>query len=125
VDEVLKLRGVTDEEHRSVVAHHVEVPLVGAEFEGKATGVTDSVGKALFASHCREAGEHRGALADLGQEARPGEPGDILGDLEEPVSTAALGMDDPLGHSLPVEMLHLLDDIVVVQRGRSTGADRQ
>jgi hypothetical protein len=38
VDEVLKLRGVTDEEHRSVVAHHVEVPLVGAEFEGKATG---------------------------------------------------------------------------------------
>ena len=82
----------------------MEVCLVGVKFEGKATGITDGVGIALFAGH-REKRANIGVRLPTGQEARRGEPGDVVGDLEEPVSAAALGMDDPLGHPLPFEML--------------------
>ena len=86
---------------------------VSVKFERKATGIPDGVGVALLAGHRRETGELRVRLP-TSDKSRAGEPGDVLGDLEEPVSAAALGMDDPLGHPLPVEMLHLLNDIVVV-----------
>ena len=35
--------------------------------------------------------------------------------------SAALGVHDPLGNPLPVEVLHLLHDVVVVQRGGPVG----
>ena len=50
---------------------------------------------------------------------------DVVGDLEEAVRAAALGVDDALGHALAVEVLHLLHDVVVVQRDRAGGADGQ
>ena len=118
MDEVLELRGVTHEEHRGVVADQIEVALVGVELQREPSGVANRVRIALFPGHRGEAGEHRGALADLGEKTRLGEPGDVLGDLEESVGTGALGMHDPLGDALAVEVLHLLHDIVVVQHGR-------
>jgi hypothetical protein len=36
---------------------------------------------------------------------------------------AALGMDDTLRHALPVEVRHLLHEIVVLQQDRSVRAD--
>ena len=50
---------------------------------------------------------------------------DVLGHLEEPVRAAALGVDDPLGHPLAVELRHLLDQVVVLEQDRPVGADGQ
>ena len=50
---------------------------------------------------------------------------DVVGHLEEAVGAAALGVDDALGHALAVEVLHLLHDVVVVQRDRAGGSDGQ
>ena len=46
VDEAGKEDGVADEEDRGVVADQVPVAVFGVEFDGKAAGVTSSVGRA-------------------------------------------------------------------------------
>src|SRR5450756_2956524 len=124
MDEVLELRGVTHEEHRSVVADQIEVALVGVELQREPSGVANRVRITLFPGHNGEAGEHRGALTDLGEKTRLREPGDVLGDLKEPVGARALGMYYPLGDPFAVEVLHLLHDIVVVQHRRPRGPYR-
>ena len=122
VDEVLELRRVADEEDRRVVADHVAVALLGVELQREAARVADGVREALLAGDGREAREHRRCAC------RPAERNvglrelrDVVGHLEEAVRAAALGVDDALGHALAVEVLHLLHDVVVVQRDRARG----
>ena len=43
--------------------------------------------------------------------------------LEVAVRRGAAGVDDALGHALAVEVADLLQELVVLQRGRATGAD--
>src|ERR1019366_776954 len=57
------------------------------------------------------------------QEVRLAVLGDILGDLEETVRATALGVNDSLGHTLSVELRHLLDQIVVLEQNRAVGSD--
>ncbi len=118
MDEVLELAGVADEEHRSVVTHQVEVALLGVKLERETARVTIGIRTAHLACDGGEAREHWRALADAGQEARLRPRGDVLGHLEEPVGAASLGVHHPLGHALAVELLHLLDDIGVMQHTR-------
>ncbi len=125
VDEVLELARVADEEHRGVVAHQVEVALLGVKLEREPARVPVGVRAAHLARDRGEPREHRGPLAHLRQKARLGPLADVLGHLEEPVRTAALGVHHPLGHALAIEVLHLLDHIVVVQHRRPARARRQ
>src|SRR5258707_1041037 len=48
---------------------------------------------------------------------------DVLGDLKVAVRPAALGVHDPLGHAVTVEVRHLLDQVVVLQQQRAVAAD--
>ena len=48
---------------------------------------------------------------------------DVLGDLEAAEGAAALGVGLALGDPLPVELRHLLDEVVVLQQDRAVGAD--
>ena len=124
-DEVLELDRVAHEERRRVVANEVVVPLVGVELEREATWVADRVRAPELARDLREAREHRRALPNLGQEARVRPLAHVLRDLEEPVRAAALRVNDPLGDALAVEVLHLLNQMSVVQDGRSVRPDGQ
>src|ERR1700743_2773488 len=124
VDEVLELGGVADEEDRRVVADQVVVAFLGIELQREAARVARRVRGALLARDGREAREHRRPQPAL-EEARLGELADVLGRLEESVGAGALRVDDPLGHPLPVEVLHLLNDVVIVQGGRPLRADGQ
>ena len=47
---------------------------------------------------------------------------DVVGDLEEAEGAAALGVHDPLGHALAVEVGHLLDQVVVLEQDRPVRA---
>jgi hypothetical protein len=48
------------------------------------------------------------------EEVGPAVLRDVLGHFKEPVSAAALGVDHALGSTLPIELGHLLDQIVVL-----------
>ncbi len=50
---------------------------------------------------------------------------DVLGDLEVAEGAAALGVGLALRDALPVEVRHLLDQVVVLQQDRAVGADGQ
>ena len=125
MDEVLELRRVAHEEDRRVVTDQIEVPLFGIELHREPARVANGVGIALLAGHVREADEHRRALADLREEVRFRELGHVLGDFEEAVRAATLGVHDALGHTLAIEVLDLLDEVVIVQDGGTCWTDRQ
>ncbi len=117
-DEVLEFHRVLDEEHRRVVAHQVVVALLGVELQREAAGVAPGVRAALLARDGGEAGQHLGPLAGL-EEIRLGELADVIGDLEDPVRPAALGVHHPLGDPFAVELGHLLDQVVVLEQDRT------
>ena len=122
VDEVLELLRVAHEEHRGVVADQVVVALLGVELDGEAARVADRVGAAELARHGREADDQAGVLA-LGEQVRLGVLADVLGRFEHAVGPAALGVHHPLGHALPVELGHLLDQVVVLEEERAVRPD--
>jgi hypothetical protein len=51
--------------------------------------------------------------------------GHVLGHLEEPVRAATFGVHRALRYALAVEVLHLLNDVVIVQRDRAGCTDCQ
>ena len=124
MDEVLEVLRVAHEEDRRVVADEVVVALFGVELQREAARVTPGVRGAQLAGHRREPGDRLGFPARL-EHSRLGELRDIVGGLEEPERAAALGVYDPLRHALPVELGHLLDEVVVLQQDRAAIAEGQ
>ena len=123
VDEVGELLRVADEEHRGVVADQVIVALLGIELDREPARIPGRVGAAQFARDRGEPDQQvRGGT--LSEQAGLGELADVLGRLEHPVAAAALGVDDSLGHPFPVELGHLLDQVVILQQQRAVGTDR-
>ena len=55
--------------------------------------VTGSVGRSRLATHSGETEGGISLVADLAEERRTGEVGDVVGDLEVAVGTCTLGMD--------------------------------
>ncbi len=123
-DEVLELHRVADEEHRGVVADHVEVALGGVELQRESARVAPGVWAAPLARHRGEADHHLGLGAGL-EHRRLGVPADVVGHLEVAERAATLGVRLPLRDALPVEVGHLLDQVVVLQQDRAVGADGQ
>ena len=83
------LMRVADEEHRRVVADEVVVALLGVELQREAARVADRVRRAQRAGDGREAQEHLGPLADLGEELRARPARDVVGHLEVAVGAGA------------------------------------
>ena len=121
-DEILELHRVTHEEHRRVVADHVEVAVTRIELQREPAGVTPGVGAATLACHGGEPGHHLGLGAGL-EDRGLGVLADVVGHLEMTERAAALGVGLPLRNALPVEVGHLLDQVVVLQQNRAVGAD--
>ncbi len=120
-DEVLELHRVLDEENGRVVAHQVVVAQLGVELQREPARVALGVRATLFGRDRGEPGQHLGALARL-QEVRLGVRADVGGDDELSERSAALGVHDPFGHTFPVELRHLLQEVVVLQQDPAAGA---
>ena len=123
-DEVLELHGIADEEHRGVVAHHVEIALLGVELQGEAARVAPRVRAAPLTGDGGESREHLRLLAGL-EQVRLGVGTHVVGDLESAERTGALGMWLAFRHALTVELGHLLDQVVVLEEDRPVGSDGQ
>lgn len=92
VNEVGELGGVANEEHWSIVENPVEIPLVGANFDSEASGVTGSVCRATFATNGGETDGGTSFVADLFEEGGRSEIGDVMGHFEVTVRASTLGM---------------------------------
>ena len=68
VNQVGELDRVLDEEHRDVVADQIPVAFLGVELHREAADVARRVDRARAARHGREADEHLGLFAHLGQD---------------------------------------------------------
>ena len=75
VDEVGKLDGVLDEEHRDVVADEVPVAFLGVELDGKAAHVAREVERSFAAGDGREANEGLGLFANALEDVGAGDIG--------------------------------------------------
>ena len=124
VDEVRELDRVADEEDAEVVADEVPVAVLGVELDREAARVADRLGGVAPAGHGGEAQRDVGALARLLEELGAGELGDrLVADLARGLEVAERGraarVDDALRDALAVEVAHLLEEVVVLERRRT------
>ena len=119
-----ELHRVAHEEHRGVVANHVEVAFVGVELQRESTDVTPRVGATEFTGDRGETSQHRGFLALL-QEAGLGVLRDVSGGLEVSEGPRSLGVRLALGDVLAVEMGQGVNQVGVVQQHWAVGTDGQ
>jgi hypothetical protein len=125
MNEVGELRSVADEEHGCVITYQVEVPLLRIELQRETARIAIGVRIALLARNCGKPSKYGGLPAHLTKEIGVSEPRDIPGDLEKPVGAASFCVNHPLRHPLPVDVLHLLDQVVDVEHGGSRPSDGQ
>ena len=123
-DEVLELHRITHEEHRRVVPHHVVVALGRVELQREPAWVTPRVRAAPLAGNRREADQGVGRGAGL-EDRRLRELADVGGDLEVAERATPLRMRLAFGDPLPVEIRHLLNQVVVLQQDGAIGTDGQ
>ena len=119
--EIRELERVAQEEDRRVVADHVPVAFLGVELDREAADIALGIGRAAFASHCGEAGEQFGLLADLREDLGLGVFGDVMGDGESAVGARALGMHATLGNYFAVEMGEFLQEPHILQHAPARG----
>jgi hypothetical protein len=116
-DEVLELHRIPHKEDRGVVGDHVEVALLGVELEREPPRITPGVWAAAFARNGGEPREHLAALAGL-ERVGLGVGADVVGDIETPESAPAFSVWLPLDDPFPIELGHVLDEVVIVQQDR-------
>ena len=124
-DEIREFIGVANKKHRGVVADQVPIAVLGIVLHGKAAHVALGIGRAAFAGHGRKAPEALGLFADLAEYLRLGPAGDVAGDRQGAVGARPLGMHDPLGDSLAIEMGVLFKKLPILHQQRSARAGGQ
>jgi len=93
MDKVGELGGVAKEEDGSVIEDPVEVAVIGANLDGKPTGITGSVRRARLAAYSGKTNRGAGFVANLFEERGRGEVGNVVGHLEVAMRASTLGMD--------------------------------
>jgi hypothetical protein len=107
MDNIRELHGVLDEEDRDVVADDIPVALLGVEFDGKASNITDRVGAAAATEDCGKADEDRSLACLVSQNRGRGEIIRALEDSEGSEGTGTSGVDNSLWNPLMIESMDL------------------
>ena len=123
-DEVLELQRVAHEEDRRVVADHVEVASGRIELQRESARVPPGVWAAALAGDGGEP-DQRVGLGARRKHLGSGVFADVVGHFEVAERATALGMRLAFRDAFPVELGHLLDQVVILQQDRTVGADRQ
>jgi len=122
MNQVWKLDGVLNEEDRNVVAHNIPVAFFRVELHGKAPHIARKIGRALIASHSREAGEDIGLLTFSLENVCRGDVLKRIQCLEIAMRTVAAGMHDAFRNALMVEVENLFTEDEVFGQHRSARA---
>src|SRR5882757_7800569 len=121
---MLELQRIPDEEDRHVVADDVVVALRGVEPQREPARVAPGVGAAALPGHRGEP-DQRLRLGPGLEHRRPGVGAHIVGHLEGAERATTLGMRLTLRDPLPIEIRHLLNQIMVLQQNRTIRPDGQ
>jgi hypothetical protein len=119
VVEIGKAQRVAEEEHRRIVADDVPVAFLGIELERGSADIPLGVGGTTLAGNGREAGEHRGLLADRVEDLCLGEAGNVVRHRKGAMGAPAFRVHTALGDHLAVEVSQLLDKPDVLQQCRT------
>jgi hypothetical protein len=65
VDKVRELGGISDEEHRCVIEHPVQVSFFSSQFDGETTRIAGSVGRTIFTANRGETDSCSNFLANI------------------------------------------------------------
>jgi hypothetical protein len=98
--QIRELARIADEEHRSVIAHHVPVSLFGIELQSKTTDIALGIGRTALPSYRSEAGKHLRLLSYLAENLSAGVLGDVVRDRECAEGTRSLGVHAALWDDL-------------------------
>ena len=112
-DETWELQRIAQEEHRGVVADDVVIAFGGVELQREAARVAPGIWAAALTGHRGEP-DHRLSRGAGLKHRRLRERADVVGHLEPPESTRALGMWLAFGHPFAIELRQLLDEVMVV-----------
>lgn len=123
VDENGELGWVSDEKDGGVVVDPVGVTFLSVELGGETTGISGSVGRTLLATNGGKSGKGSGALANLAEEVGAGQVRNVVSDLKVTEGTGTLGVDDTLGDSLAVKVGEQVNEVVVLEKKRTVGAN--
>ncbi|EEQ41638.1 peroxisomal catalase [Clavispora lusitaniae ATCC 42720] len=116
VDEVRELGRVTDEKHRRVVVHKIQVAFFRVQLGGETTRVSGRVSRPQLTAHSGETREHLGFLAHGVQKLGGTNVCDVVGHFENTIGARTFGMDHSFGDSLAVKVRQRVDQIEVSQQ---------
>ena len=122
VDDVGKLDGVLNEEHRDVVADEIPYAFASIELHSKTPHVARQVERAAIAGDGAEPDEDRCPDADLAEHLGARERCEAAGQLKVAVSARAPRVNDPLGYPLVIEVGDLLAIDEILEQGRTPRA---
>ena len=88
-----KLNRIPDKKHGKIIAYEVLVPLLRKKLERPPTDVAHGIARTLLPRHRRYTRQHRRLPADLGEEVRVREVGDVVRDLKLAPGASRLGVD--------------------------------
>ena len=120
VDEVGKLDGILDEEHRDVIADKVVIPFFSIELHGKAAHVTRQITGAAGADDGGEAHEDRRLSRWVLEKPGLRVWRQRFVDLEITMSCGAPRVNDTFGNAFVIEMGHLLAKMEVFDERRAS-----
>src|SRR6266700_6495898 len=103
VNKVREFSRVSQEEDRGVVGNHVPVALIGSKLHSEPSRIARTVVRTRLASDGGEANGDGTALSGL-EDVRQTKIIQRIGSLVVAMSSTALGMDDSLWDSLPIEV---------------------
>ena len=123
MDQIGKLDGVLNKEHRNVIPDNVPIAFLRVKLYSEAANISRQVCRAFTAGDGREPHEGGGLLARALEDVGLGNVGERLVVLEVAMSAKAAGMDDPLRYALVIEVKNLFAKVKVFQRRRTALAD--
>jgi hypothetical protein len=122
MEEIWEFNWIIDEENWSVVSNHIVVTFFGIEFDGESSWVSDGISSTSFSSDSRESKEQWGSLSNGIEESSLGKMGNIIGNLEDTMSTRSFSMDNSLWNSFSIEVSKLIDQVEVLKEDWSIWA---
>ena len=125
MDEVGKLDGILDEEHRDVVADDVPVAFLGVELDRKAAHVARQIGRTLAACNGRKPHKGRRAFAGALEQIGAGELRQRLVVFKKAMRAITSRVNDAFRNPLVVEMKDFFAKMEILKQRGAARADLQ
>lgn len=113
---ILYLEGITSEEDGNIVTNNVKVSLSSIEFDGEASGISQSLRTPTFVYDGRKSNDHRRLNTRCSQEVGAGEIRNIVGNLKKSLGRCSSCVYNSFRNPLSVKRRKLLYEMIILQQ---------